>query len=147
MNADELADDLAEVLFRLETGRSPTSHVTLLITRAVLTWAIGRGWSPRTEATIQATGDDECGRLGFVDVLVRRGGGLPDVAIEIDSTDKQWSVDKLSHVARLGMRAIWIRWGEPVWAGSHDGVDVIQLPNARYSRSRTSSAGQLAFWR
>jgi hypothetical protein len=85
-------------------------------------------------------------RLGFVDVIVKRGSRQPDLAIEIDSTHKPWSVDKLRHAVAAGMEGIWIRWGDDEWAGAFDDVDVIQLPVARRSRSRARQLSQLELW-
>src|SRR4051794_30313331 len=107
--------------------------MTARITRAVVEWALARGWAPRTEARVDAGAAE---RLGFVDVIVRRGNGGSDLAIEIDSTDKPWSVEKLRHAVAAGMEAIWVRWGDDFWAGAYDDVDVIQLPTLRRSARR-----------
>jgi hypothetical protein len=136
-------DDLARTLFRLETGTLTTAAMTARITRAVVEWAAARGWAARTEARF---GVGEVARLGFVDVIVKRGHQLPDLAIEIDSTHKPWSVDKLRHAAAAGMEAVWIRWGDDDWAGAFDDVDVIQLPVTRRVRARFR-AGQMELWR
>jgi hypothetical protein len=114
--------------------------MTARITRAVVEWALAHGWAPVTEARVDA------GQLGYVDVIVRRGAGLPDLAIEIDSADKPWSVAKLRHAASAGMEPIWIRWGDDAWAGAFDDVDVIQLPAVRRPE-RLSTRTQLGFWR
>ena len=136
-------DDLARTLFRLETSTLTTAAMTARITRAVIEWATARGWVARTEARV---GVGKVTRLGFVDVVVKRGHQLPDLAIEIDSTHKPWSVDKLRHAVAAGMEAIWIRWGDDEWAGAFDDVDVIQLPVTRRVRARFQ-AGQMELWR
>jgi hypothetical protein len=135
------ADELAGVLFALDGASLTTRDMTARITRAVVEWALASGWTPRTEARVDA------GQLGFVDVIVRRGGGQPDLAIEIDSTDKPWSVTKLRHAVAAGMDAIWIRWGDAQWAGAFVDVDVIQLPIGRRRQRRSTNDAQLAFWR
>ena len=133
------ANDLATVLFAMDIGARTTGAVTRQITDAVVRWALASGWSPRVEARVEAA------RLGFVDVVVRRGAGEPDLAIEIDSTDKPWSMDKLRHAAAQGMEAIWIRWGSDEWAGVYEDVDVIQLWwDRRPAHRRTAS--QLGLW-
>ncbi len=137
-------DDLACALFRLDPGASATRAVTAQITRAVVEWAAARGWSTRTEARV-GVGNET--RLGFVDVIVLRQPALPDLAIEIDSTDKPWSVDKLRHAAAAGMQPIWIRWGDDEWAGAFEDVDVIQLPLLRRGATRDVDAGQIELWR
>jgi hypothetical protein len=137
------ADELAGVLFALDEPSLTTRAMTARITRAVVEWALANGWAPRTEARVDAGAAEQ---LGFVDVIVRRGGGEPHLAIEIDSTDKPWSVVKLRHAVAAGMDAIWIRWGDEVWAGAFDEVDVIQLQTLRRSAPRPRSDDQLSFW-
>jgi hypothetical protein len=137
-------DDLASVLFGLDCRSLTTKAVTARITREILAWAVSRGWSARTEARVAPgleSGDKA--QLGFLDVVVRRDGGLPDFAIEIDSFHKPWSLDKLRHAAAGGMHAVWIRWGDDVWAGVYDQVDVIQLYTNRLSASRRMTRDQL----
>ena len=140
-------DDLASVLFGLETSTLTTSAVTARITRAVVEWAAARGWAVRGEARVGvAASEGESAQLGFVDVIVHRGPAQPDLAIEIDSTHKPWSVVKLRHAIAAGMHAIWIRWGDDAWAGAFEDVDVIQLPVARRHASRAGKELQLSLW-
>ena len=140
-------DDLAGVLFGLETRTLTTGAVTARITRAILEWAAARGWAARGEARVGVPAlDGERAQLGFVDVIVRRGPAQPDLAIEIDSTDKPWSVAKLRHAVAAGMHAIWVRWGDDEWAGAFDDVDVIQLPVTRRPASRATAARQMSLW-
>jgi hypothetical protein len=140
-------DDLAGVLFGLDVGTLTTGQVTTRITRAVLEWAAARGWLARGEARVGVPVlERERAQLGFVDVIVRRGPAEPDLAIEIDSTDKPWSVVKLRHAAAAGMHPIWVRWGDDAWAGAFDDVDVIQLLVTRRSASRATAAGQMSLW-
>jgi hypothetical protein len=144
---EAFTDALADLLFGLDLNGLPTSGVTRSITVAVVRWAHDRGWVVRTESRVElVTRDDHLAdRLGFVDVVVRRGEGRPSVAIEIDSTDKPWSVVKLQHAAAAGMHAIWVRWGDDAWAGVYDDVDVIQLRASRLVKRRAAN-GQLTAW-
>jgi hypothetical protein len=119
-----------------------TSHIT----RQIVAWAAARGWSTRTEARVNAPSAAGDERLGFLDVIVRRGAGMPDLAIEIDSADKPWSVDKLRHAASAGMHAIWVRWGDDEWAGLYDDIDVIQLRLLRRASRAPTGDAQLALW-
>lgn len=145
--AGSVADDLATALFALDTGRRTTEAVTRQITREIVGWAIAHGWSPRTEARVHAPPSPAgAPRLGFIDVIVRRGGADADLAIEIDSADKPWSVTKLRHAAAAGLHAIWVRWGDEAWAGVYDDVDVIQLPEMRRSAHRPAVCDQLTLW-
>ncbi len=142
----DFTDALATVVFATEPGGLSTAAVTRHLTRAIVTWASARGWRVRTEARVNVPDGAVRERLGFVDVVIGRGVPHRDVAIEIDSTDKPWSVVKLQHAAAAGMHAIWVRWGDEAWAGVYDGVDVIQLPMIRRSKAREGIA-QLTLWR
>jgi len=96
--------------------------------------------------------------LGKDDLVVEIGSGMGVVtaeiakqvfhviAIEIDSAAKPWSLDKLRHAASAGMHAIWIRWGDGLWAGAYDDVDVIQLPQTRKPGSRAGTNLQQPLW-
>lgn len=137
-------DDLAGALFRIDPCGLATGALTARITRTVVEWAAAHGWATRMEARVGVGG---LTRLGFVDVVVLRQPVLPDLAIEIDSMDKPWSVDKLRHAASAGMYPIWVRWGDNEWAGAFDDVDVIQLPLRRRVASRDPDAGQIELWR
>jgi hypothetical protein len=127
----------------LETSTLTTAAMTSRITRAVVAWAAARGWAVRTEARV---GVGEEARRGFVDVIVLRQPAAPDLAIEIDSTDKRWSVDKLRHAAAASMHPIWVRWGADEWAGAFDDIDVIQLPIKRRSGTRARDAMPSRLW-
>jgi hypothetical protein len=141
----DFTDALAGQLFDLAPGRLTTGHVTTAITRAIVRWANDCGWKVRTEARVDVPTLGAVCQLGFVDVLIHRGGGQADIAIEIDSADKPWSVVKLQHAAAAGMHAIWVRWGDDEWAGVYEDVDVIQLREMRRPRHRPKS-DQLTVW-
>ena len=141
----DVSDDLASRLFALETDTLDTGAITARITREIVGWALANGWTPRAEARVGLPAAAHGGsRIGYIDVVVRRGD-LPALAIEIDSGDKPWSLDKLRHAAVAGMHAIWVRWGDDAWAGYYADVDVIQLPAMRRSTARPVGH-QLRLW-
>ena len=141
----DVTDDLASRLFALDTESLGTGAVTARITREIVRWALSNGWNPRAEARVGVTVSGHGGsRIGYIDVIVRRGGE-PDLAIEVDSGDKPWSLDKLRHAAAAGMHPIWVRWGDDAWAGYCDDIDVIQLPALRRSAPRRAG-DQLRLW-
>jgi hypothetical protein len=148
MDADQAAvNELADVLFNLPTEGLTTAAITFRLTRRIVSWATDRGWVVRTEARVNVPGPAHAGdRLGYIDVLVLRRPAGRDLAIEIDSTDKAWSLAKLRHAAAAGMRAVWVRWGDEAWAGAFDDVDVIQLPTMRSPQRKRASIDQLQLW-
>lgn len=146
LTTDSAVDDLATMLFALE-GRLTTTRMTRKITNAIAQWALARGWFVRTEARVAVAGaeHEHLSQLGFVDVVIRRGESGPDIAIEIDSAHKPWSVDKLRHAAEAGMHSVWVRWGDEDWPGVHDDIDVIQLRLPRSAGHRPTVA-QISLW-
>jgi hypothetical protein len=144
VTVEDAVDGLARILFAFDTGTRTTNQVTASLTRAIVSWAIENGWSARTEARIEVP-DHGSERRGFVDVIVALGADEPCLAIEIDSADKPWSLEKLRYAAAAGMRPVWVRWGDQDWAADHPDVDVIQL-----SAPRRPAAGhpdtQLGLW-
>jgi hypothetical protein len=145
--ADSVTDELADLLFALDGSSLRTSAMTSHITRVIVAWAVARGWSVRTEARVNVDHrlNTSVERLGFLDVVIRRTDAVSDIAIEIDSADKPWSVAKLQHAAAAGMHAIWVRWGDDEWAGVYQDIDVIQLRIARTPAHRDRSS-QLSLW-
>ena len=141
-----VTDELATVLFGLATDSQTTEDFTTQITMEITRWALDHGWFPRAEARVRLPrSSGQHPRLGYVDLVINRGPVGPDLAIEIDSTDKPWSLAKLRYAAAAGMHAIWVRWGDQAWAGVYDEVDVIQLPALRQPASRRRSS-QMTLW-
>jgi len=142
----EFSDALADALFEFDPGPKPTAGVTAAITRLIVRWARGQGWVVRTEARVElGNRGNSVPLIGFVDVLITQRAGQPDVAIEIDSADKPWSVVKLQHAALAGMHAVWVRWGDDAWAGVYEHIDVIQLRTLRRTGHRRAT-DQLTVW-
>jgi hypothetical protein len=146
VSSADVIDELAGVVFSLETARLSARGITARVTSAVASWALTKGWSARTEARIEIRAPD--GRLrdhGYIDLIVYRGPDAPDLAIEIDQTDKPWSVAKLQYAMALGMEAIWIRWSGAEWT-EVEGVHVIHLPEVEKTAARRRVPAQLSFW-
>ena len=139
-------DELAALVFSVDTARLSARAITARVTSAIASWAVAKGWSARTEARVELRAVD--GRLqdyGFIDLIVHRGSGEPDLAIEIDQTDKPWSVAKLQYAMALGMEAIWIRWSGSDWTDVQ-GVHVIHLPEVEKKPTPRRAPAQLSFW-
>lgn len=49
------------------------------------------------------------GYKGFIDIVIRMPDGT-EYAIEIDSSNKKWSIAKLLDAHKKGYVPIWIRW-------------------------------------
>jgi hypothetical protein len=145
-SSDEIADELADVVYRLDAIALPTAQKTRHITQEIARWAVERGWRVRREAGMRlCTGGLE--RRGFYDLVIDAGGASAPIAVEIDTTDKAWSLEKLRHAAASGMCAIWIRWGDEGWAEVDDEVYVIQLPPSRRPQDVSRRTEQMPIWR
>jgi hypothetical protein len=146
LSPDGIADELADLLYRVDASALPTAGATRHITHAIAGWAVERGWRVRREVGVSVI-VDSAERRGFYDLVIDPGGEIGPIAIEIDSTDKAWSLEKLRHAASHGMCAIWVRWGDEGWAAAEEQVYVIQLPPSRRPPERANRPLQEPIWR
>jgi hypothetical protein len=102
---------------------------TRVLTKLIERWAHAHGcgerrWRCHREVFVPVT--PAGARLsGIVDLVVERPG-LADLVIEVDSTNKARSVDKLRFAQRAGGVPIWVRWRRGPVRGV-PGVHVIDL--------------------
>jgi hypothetical protein len=89
-------------------------QVTTLIRDLVAVWAQSYGFISDTEKRSLATRTKHTGHRwpGFLNVIGTHPSGLR-LAIEIDRTNKAWSIEKLAAEAHQGAVAIWVKWGAP----------------------------------
>jgi hypothetical protein len=105
--AASLADWLATVTF-VDLG---AGEVTALLVDSVVAWATDQGWRAyRRAPSVMALPPPFSHRHSWIDVGCARPAGAP-IAIEVDRTDRQRTVDKLLAEAEAGRVAIWVRWG------------------------------------
>lgn len=97
---------LRPLAFDLRSG----VQVTALLADRIGAWSEAQGWQVRREVAGRAS--HPAGRRGYLD-LICYPFDEPPVAIEIDRTNKQWSLAKLRAEAASGSSAIWVRWGYP----------------------------------
>ena len=139
-------DELAALVFSLDTRHLSARAITARVTSAIASWAVTKGWSPRGEARVELrTPDGTLRDYGFIDLIVHRGLGEADLAVEIDQTDKPWSVAKLQYAMALGMEAVWIRWSGADWTDV-EGVHVIHLPEVKKEPTPRRAPAQLSLW-
>jgi len=142
----ELFDDLARLCFSVDVSGLSARGITARLTREIVAWSLANGWSTKTEARVVLSAPGQRIRdYGYIDVIVKRGDGAPDVAIEIDQTDKPRSVAKLQYVMSLGMEAVWIRWSGAEWTDV-EGVHVIHMPEVQKEPAPRLAPAQLSFW-
>lgn len=142
----KVVDELARIAFSVDTSGMSAKAITALLTREIVTWALSKGWSVKTEARVEPSRvPRRRTEYGYIDVVVRPGEGLPDLAIEIDQTDKPWSIAKLQYAMALGMEAVWIRWSGADWIDV-EGIHVIHLPETDRRLLQRTAPAQLRLW-
>jgi hypothetical protein len=104
---------LQEWLARVEFTDLSRAAVTEQLTHQVMAWAQFHGFTVQTEVEAVATKRKPYGRhIGLLDVLCTHSSGQ-QIAVEIDNTNKVWSIEKLAAEADSGKLAIWVKWGAP----------------------------------
>ena len=108
---DDLASTLAEAWERIKKEKD-AQEITRLVTDAVLAWAQANDWSARKEERIKVDGyvspRGKSRSSGLIDIWCR--SLWADLAIEIDRTNKSWSLAKLVQAQQNGAHAVWVRW-------------------------------------
>lgn len=102
-----LTDRLAAVTF----VDLSADEVTALLVDAIVAWAEDQGWRAyRRAPSVMPLPPPYSHRHSWIDVGCARPDGAP-LAIEIDRTGRQRTIDKLLAEAEAGRVAIWVRWG------------------------------------
>jgi Sigma-70, region 4 len=146
--AKQTSDDLRSFLKTLCLDRVNNSRArTKVLTRAVVMWAERKGWIPASEVHLDyLSGRPEYpGRRGVVDLYIARPDRVRDLVVEIDSSNKRWSLAKLKCCAENGVEAIWIRWSglRPSVAKAAYGVEIIFLGDSLTKRAKVSDSALL----
>ncbi|MBF6215779.1 hypothetical protein IU487_32800 [Nocardia puris] len=107
----QLASSLTSWLADVRVTGLSAREATALITEQTVRWAHANGWTVDLER--EALIARRTGRRmyhGHLDVFCWRDDHLPCIAIEIDRSNKRWSVEKLLAEADTGNIALWVRW-------------------------------------
>jgi hypothetical protein len=106
----DLVADLAARLDGLVFADLTTDQVTARIIDEVVAWGRGHGWRVYRRAPSVVPLPPPLERQHSVlDVGVARADG-PPLAVEVDSTDRRRTVEKLLAEAEAGRVPIWVRW-------------------------------------
>jgi hypothetical protein len=110
-DADRLAASLGEWIDAASFADRDTDQVTALLTDAVAEWGRAHHWKVyRRAPSVVPLPAPYADRFSVVDVGIARPGAAP-VVVEVDSTDRQRTLDKLLAEAAAGRVALWVRWG------------------------------------
>ncbi|BCB77673.1 hypothetical protein Pflav_040830 [Phytohabitans flavus] len=100
-------------------------EVTDLLVDAVVAWAEGQGWRAyRRAPSVMPLPPPYEHRHSWIDLGCARPEG-PPIAVEVDRTDRQRTVDKLLAEAEAGRVAIWLRWGTGPFAAPQPPVHMV----------------------
>ncbi|WP_430784257.1 hypothetical protein [Actinoplanes sp. G11-F43] len=106
----EAADSLAEWLDRITFEGLSEADATAQIVGEITKWAEWQGWRVYRRAPSVFPLPPPLRGNSVLDVACARPGDQP-IAVEVDRTDRQRTVDKLLAEAAAGRVAIWVRWG------------------------------------
>lgn len=110
-DGEQVATSLTNWLNAVTFVDQGADEVTALLVDSVVAWAAGQGWRAyRRAPSVMALPAPFSHRHSWIDVGCARPLGAP-IAIEVDHTDRQRTVDKLLAEAEAGRVAIWVRWG------------------------------------
>jgi hypothetical protein len=144
VDGEQVAASLAEWLAAVTFVDLSEDEVTALLVDSVVAWAEDRGWRAyRRAPSVMALPAPFSHRHSWLDVGCARPDGAP-IAIEVDRTDRQRTVDKLLAEAEAGRVAIWVRWGTGKFAAPPPPVAMVTCPVTSHRRAPASDANSRA---
>jgi len=108
-------------------GRGYRDRGTELVTLSIENFAREQKFEIKKEVFLGLKRKKD-GYKGFVDIIIKRPDGIR-YAIEIDSSNKKWSLEKLLHAHSIGYVPIWIRWCAKVNMEIPAVINLIDLTN------------------
>lgn len=137
---DAAAQSLRAWLNREHFTDLSATEATKFFTNSIATWANSLGYRIEREKHLPANDQRPDRHPGRIDLrATHRSGRGRAMSIEIDRSNKLWSLDKLTQAAELGDLALWVRWSA---APIHIPIPpAVRLIRAQVIRRETASAG------
>jgi hypothetical protein len=140
-DGERVAAALGQWLAAVTFADRDADEVTVLLVDSVVAWAERQGWRAyRRAPSVVPLPPPFAHRHSWIDVGCARPDG-PPIAVEVDRTDRQRTVDKLRAEAEAGRVAIWVRWGGGPFTAPPAPVHLVTCPvtvrrgtGLRYSR-------------
>jgi hypothetical protein len=130
---DQLEIELHGYSSRMNLLALNKAQGTQRLTRFIHDWAHSRNLLCEKEVCLGATRTlVKSGYIywGYLDFVIDEW-----LAIEIDSSNKRWSLEKLEHAAHVGFVPVWIRWYSAQRFCVPPTVRLIMLPNRPHKRN------------
>lgn len=108
-------------------GRGGRNRGTEVLTSSIESFARSRGLMCEREVFLGLKRKTD-GYKGLIDIIIKGPEGTP-YAVEIDSSNKKWSLEKLLHAYRKGYVPIWVRWCAKINIQIPTVVNLIDLTN------------------
>jgi hypothetical protein len=108
-------------------GRGNGNRGTDVLTSSIESFAQGRGLECEREVFLGLRRKTD-GYKGLIDIIIKGPEGML-YAIEIDSSNKRWSLEKLLHAYRKGYVPIWVRWCAKIDIQIPAAINLIDLTN------------------
>jgi hypothetical protein len=107
--------------------RGNRNRGTDVLTSSIENFARGRGLACEREVFLGLKRKTS-GYKGLIDMIIKSPDGI-GYAIEIDSSNKKWSLEKLLHAYKKGYVPIWVRWCTKINIKIPSVINLIDLTN------------------
>jgi len=106
-------------------GRGNRNKGTEFITSSIESFARNQGLTYEREVFL-GLNRKTSGHKGLVDIVIKNPEGI-GYAVEIDRSNKKWSLEKLLHAHSIGYVPIWVRWCAKINVQIPDVINLIDL--------------------
>jgi hypothetical protein len=115
-------------------GRGNRNKGTRLITSSIETFASEQKFECDKEVFLGLRRKID-GHKGLIDIIIKSPNGR-QYAIEIDSSNKKWSLEKLFDAYKKGYVPIWVRWHTKINIDIPAIINLIDLTNKQKKNER-----------
>lgn len=129
MSSDGILEKLNGALRRLDLsgyGHGNRYKGTSVLTRHITEFCI-RNHIPFAREVNLRVFDLSFQWTGRLDFVLRSPTDNALIALELDSSEREKSVEKLLQASRLGLRPAWIRWCSPIYRAVPREIKVLDL--------------------
>lgn len=129
MSIDAIIEKLNSELQRLDLSSYSSGNRykgTSLLTRRITEFCI-RNRIPLAREVNLRVFDLNFKWTGRLDFVLRSPTDNALIALELDSAERDKSVEKLLQASRLGLRPVWIRWCGPIYRAVPGEIKVLNL--------------------